>query len=241
MGSHPGPDRPGAAGRPDGRPSRHTAGVFDRPRGQALEYLQYLPAATSPDGRLPLILFLHGAGERGRDLEVLKRHGIPLLIESRPDFPFAVVSPQCPPARYWTDLVPACVALLAQLTAALPVDPDRVYVTGMSMGGYGTWHLAAAIPERLAAVAPVCGGGLRSRGFPERVCELGRLPVWAFHGAQDTIVPPAESVVLVETLRRCGGDARLTVYPDLAHDAWTRTYEDPELYRWLLSHRRLRA
>jgi predicted peptidase len=120
--------------------------------------------------------------------------------------------------------------LLSQVVATLPVDPDRVYLTGISMGGYGTWHLGARYPERFAAVAPICGYGLVSQGFPGRVCNLRDVPVWAFHGKQDEIVPPAECQELVDTLRACGGTVRFTVYPDADHDSWTRTYANPELY-----------
>jgi predicted peptidase len=106
------------------------------------------------------------------------------------------------------------------------------------MGGYGTWQLACDNPDRFAAVAPICGYGLASKGFPDRVCALKDVPVWAFHGARDDVVPVADSIVLVDRLRACGGDVRFTVYPDLAHNSWTRTYANPELYTWLLGHSR---
>ena len=104
------------------------------------------------------------------------------------------------------------------------------------MGGYGTWHLAAAQPDRFAAIAPICGGGLWYEGFPEKVCVLEKVPVWAFHGAKDPSVPLEESAKMVRALEACGGNVRFTVYPDATHDSWTETYDNPELYEWFLSH-----
>ena len=205
-----------------------------------LDYLLHLPRPdpTNPEQTWPLILFLHGAGERGSDLNLVRKHGIPKIAESDRDFPFIAVSPQCPADSVWDDHVDAVLALLDEVSAAYPVDADRVYLTGMSLGGYGAWNLAALHPDRFAAIAPICGGAIAMRGFPARVRSLRKVPVWAFHGALDPVVPVNESRSLVEALQACGGNARLTVYPDVAHDSWTRTYENPELYRWFLSHRR---
>jgi predicted peptidase len=206
----------------------------------SLNFLLHLPRTSpaNPDQTWPLILFLHGAGERGSDLNLVRKHGIPKIAESDADFPFVAISPQCPADSLWDDQVDALLALLDEVSAAFPVDADRVYLTGMSLGGYGAWNLAALHPDRFAALAPVCGGAIPMRGFPARVRVLRHVPVWAFHGALDPVVPVSESRSLVEALQACVGDARLTVYPDLAHDSWTRTYENPELYRWFLSHRR---
>jgi predicted peptidase len=152
-----------------------------------LDYLLHLPG-PSREGRgrtWPLILFLHGAGERGSDLNLVRKHGIPKIAESARDLPFVTVSPQCPTDSVWDDQVDALLALLDEVSAAHPVDPDRVYLTGMSLGGYGTWNLAALHPDRFAAIAPICGGAISMRGFPDRVCSLRQVPVWAFHGALD--------------------------------------------------------
>jgi predicted peptidase len=209
-------------------------------RRGALPYLLFLPKGygRDPAAKWPLILFLHGAGERGDDLALLLQHGIPKIVETREDFPFITVSPQCPEGSFWYLLLSVLDGLLTQVASDLAVDPDRTYLTGLSMGGYGVWHLAARYPKRFAAIAPICGGGLESHGFPAKVCALKRVPVWAFHGADDTVVPLAESTRLVETLRACGGSVDFTVYPDTPHDAWTRTYEDPALFEWFLRHRR---
>lgn len=208
-----------------------------------LPYLLHLPADYDPEAekRWPLILFLHGAGERGEDLERIKVHGIPRVAEARPDFPFVAVSPQCPENRWWSDFLLPLMLLLDEVVGSCAVDPDRVYLTGLSMGGYGTWHLATEYPDRFAAIAPICGGGHWAYGFPERVCALKEVPVWAFHGAQDDTVPLSESEALVRELKRCGGDVRLTAYPRVKHDSWTRTYDNPELYAWFLSHTRGRC
>ncbi len=205
-------------------------------RHVSYRYLLYLPKTYSADSgrRWPLLLFLHGSGERGDDLEKVKVHGLPGRLDALADFPFVVVSPQCPDGERWQ--VDALAALLDEVARRLRVDPDRVYVTGLSMGGRGTWDLAMSYPERFAAIAPVCGGAL-----PDRACRLKDVPVRAFHGAADTVVPLAESETVVEAVQRCGGTAELVVYPGVGHDSWTATYADPSLLEWLLSHRRHRT
>jgi predicted peptidase len=207
-----------------------------------LSYLLYRPRqyAAEADRRWPLIFFLHGAGERGSDIELLKSHGMPRLVEQYPDFPFVVVSPQCPDRSWWQMHVVTAELLLNQIVATLAVDADRVYLTGLSMGGFGAWYMGARHPERFAAVAPICGYGLASCGFPQRVCNLRDVPVWTFHGAQDNIVPLEDTQKLVDNLRACGGNVRFTIYPDATHDSWTRTYSNPELYEWFLRHTRRR-
>ena len=204
-----------------------------------LSYLLHLPTGYGEkEQRWPLILFLHGMGERGDQLALVKRHGIPKIAEEWSDFPFVAVSPQCPADSTWALQHDALLALLDDILARYAVDPGRVYLTGLSMGGYGTWELASAHPERFAAIAPICGGGTPFLGFPARVCTLKDVPVWAFHGAKDTVVPLGESEKMVAALRACGGNVRFTVYPEAGHDAWTETYANPELYAWFLSHHR---
>lgn len=204
----------------------------------SLDYLLHLPPTYSRRQRFPLILFLHGSGERGSDVHQVKRHGIPRVVERWPDFPFIVISPQCPEHSTWTMQADALLLLLDDTMKRYAVDPSRVYLTGLSMGGYGTWYLGSEHPERFAAIAPVCGGFNGLLGYPDRVCQLRYTPVWAFHGAKDKIVPPSESRILVRHLRRCGGNVRLTIYPDAGHDCWTRTYDNPKLYDWLSKQHR---
>jgi predicted peptidase len=204
-----------------------------------LAYLVHVPPGPPPDEApgWPVLLYLHGAGERGSDPEALKRQGLPRLVERHADFPFVTVAPQCAAGSAWYRYPRTLLALLDDVLARLPVDPARVYLTGNSMGGYGTWGLAGRHPERFAAIAPVCGGGLRTDGFPARAHALRRMPVWAFHGALDEVVPPGESQRLVDALRAEGAEVRFTLYPDLGHDSWSRAYGDPALYAWLLAHR----
>jgi len=207
-----------------------------------LRYLLFLPPGYGAERarRWPLILFLHGKGERGDDLELLKRHGLPRVLEQRPDLPCIVASPQCPANSDWSELMDGLCRLLDELTARYAVDPDRCYLTGLSMGGRAAWQLAATCPQRFAAVVPICGNVSRVPGLLERLCALRDTPVWVFHGARDPIVPLAESEQAVRALRACGGNVRLTVYPEGEHDAWTEAYASPDLYAWLLAQRRHR-
>ena len=199
---------------------------------ETYDHLVYLPDDYHADRTpRPLMLFLHGAGERGDSLDLVKVHGPPKLIEAGRGFPFIVVAPQQPAGSWWD--AARLSRLLDEIEASYRVDPERIYVTGLSMGGYGTWALAIAEPERFAAIAPICGWG-----EPEQVCAIREVPVWNFHGARDQVVPIARSEALVEALEACGGDVRFTVYPEAGHDAWTETYDDPQLYDWLLAHRR---
>jgi predicted peptidase len=160
---------------------------------------------------------------------MVKKHGPPKLVEKK-NFPFILISPQAP-RRGWNP--EAVNGLIDDVMANYRVDPDRVYLTGLSMGGYGTWALAAAHPEKFAAAVPICGGGDQSAAT-----KLKNLPLWVFHGAKDPIVRLAESKTMVEAVEEAGGHVNFTIYPDAAHDSWTQTYDDPKLYKWLLSQRR---
>ena len=211
-------------------------------RAVALDYLLFLPKdhTAQPEKRWPLILFLHGAGERGSDVWRVAVHGPPKIVRDKPDFPFIVVSPQCPAGRRWAD--DEVLALLDDVLERYPVDRQRVYLTGLSMGGYGTWSLGMSHPARFAAIVPICGGGDPLKALlpdPQNVQALRSLPVWAFHGAKDPVVKLAESERMVDALRKFGcKEVELTVYPEAQHDSWTATYANPKLYDWLLSHRR---
>jgi predicted peptidase len=204
-----------------------------------LNYLLYVPERLqgSRDEKCPTILFLHGLGESGDDPSAVLRQGLPPYVAEHPDFPFIVIAPQCPWNTWWPELADWLDQLLLHCGATLPVDAQRLYLTGLSMGGYGSWYLGALWPERFAAIAPICGGGIVFHGFPKRVERLKHTPVWAFHGALDDRVPLGESQSLVDALRECGGNVKLTVYPQAEHDSWTETYSNAELYSWFLSHR----
>ncbi|KAF0180375.1 MAG: phospholipase/carboxylesterase [Limisphaerales bacterium] len=228
-----------------------------------LGYLLYLPPGYDAKAakQWPLVLFLHGSGERGTNLAQVAVHGPPKLVKKNPPVPkkesdearkdretatrllaekFIVVSPQCPDDQCWDS--DALLGLLDRVQAGHKVDKSRVYLTGLSMGGYGSWALLAKAPERFAAVAPICGGGstidflLPARG---KTAALKATPVWAFHGAKDSVVLLAESERLMALLKKLGvKDVQLTVYPEANHDSWTATYNNPKLYEWFLSHER---
>ncbi len=197
-------------------------------------HLLFLPRDydKDPKRKWPLVLFLHGAGERGDDLEMVKGHGPPKLAAGGRDFPFVLVAPQCP-AGGWGWVPAELAALLDAIEKKYRVDPDRVYCTGLSMGGGGTWRVACEYPKRFAAIAPICGGG-----DPRDVERIKHVPTWAFHGAKDDTVPLKRMQDMVDALRKAGGKVALTVYPDVGHGSWTRTYDNEAFYRWLLSNQR---
>jgi len=214
-------------------PGQHPQ-VFEKTVTKTLkcQYLMFLPDSYGrKQQHWPMILFLHGAGERGSDLKKVKKHGPPKIVENKKDFPFIVVSPQCPANSWWPEETDVLINLLNDIIARYSVDTKRVYLTGLSMGGYGTWHLAYKYPERFAAIAPICGGG--KRFMADRLKDV---PVWAFHGAKDKVVPVKDSEEMVNAVKARGGNAKLTVYPDAGHDSWTVTYDNPELYDWFLKH-----
>ncbi|HRA89435.1 MAG TPA: alpha/beta hydrolase-fold protein [Planctomycetaceae bacterium] len=195
-------------------------------------YLLYLPKDYETKESWPLVLFLHGSGERGDDLELVKKHGPPKLISEGKQFPFIVVSPQCPKDATWEPL--KLTALLDEVVRNQKVDEDQICVTGLSMGGFGTWELAAYSPKRFAAISPICGGG-----EPRWAKRFAHLPTWAFHGAKDEGVPLKLSQEMIDAMTKNGGTPKLTIYPDAEHDSWTETYNNPEFYEWLLAQKRM--
>jgi predicted peptidase len=215
-------------------------------------FMLFAPKDYKADGKKwPLMLFLHGLGECSNDdLSRVKIHGPANLVDSRPDFPFVLVTPQAPPpadykegvkrtpeeiialaAKTWNPK--ELIQLVDHVMSQLNIDRDRVYVTGLSMGGFGTWRLAATYPDRFAAAVPICGGG-----EPEKMADaLSRVPIWAFHGAKDPVVKLTWSQEMVDAVKHAGGDVKLTVYPEGQHDSWKPTYNNQEVYDWLLAHR----
>jgi predicted peptidase len=223
--------------RAEVQPTGQQAHVLENEQGMDLDYLLYLPPTyADADDPWPLMLFLHGAGERGDDVRLVAKHGPPKLVaEGTTDLPFVIVSPQCPTNGWWAGApqLNALEALLDHVGKQYRIDEDRIYVTGLSMGGFGTWGLAAAWPERFAALAPICGGG-----DPATVERFAHVPTWVFHGARDRVVGLEASAKMVAAMRAAGADVQFTVYPEAGHDSWTETYANPRLYRWFLSHRR---
>lgn len=204
--------------------------------GEKFGYLLFLPKDYGKDERKwPVMLFLHGAGERGDDLKLVKVHGPPKIVEQRPDFPFIVVSPQCATNHWWPGDVQQhlLTELLDHVLMRFNADPQRVVVTGLSMGGFGSWTLTARHPNRFAAAVPICGGG-----DPDDAPKLKNLPFWVFHGAKDVGVPLKLSEDMVSAIQKVGGNAKLTVYPEAGHDSWTETYNNQAVYDWLLAQRR---
>ena len=207
---------------------------MSRPVQMEIDYLLYLPADYGKvEKDWPLMVFLHGAGERGSNLDKVKYHGPPKLAGGGKDLPFIIVSPQCPEGKWWPNYVEKIMALIDQTVEDYDVDESRVYLTGLSMGGYGTWAIASTYPERFAAIAPVCGGGM-----PFTAHNLKDVPIWAFHGAKDNVVKLSQSQEMVDAVNKFGGNAKITVYPDANHDSWTETYNNDQLYEWMLGHQK---
>jgi predicted peptidase len=222
--------------------------------GQPVEFKYRLlrPAAVAAGQKLPLVIFLHGAGERGSDNRRQLAY-LPTWLaeeENRRRHPCFVLAPQCRTDHRWVEVdwsdktsVPqkpamtvdmaAAVAALDAVMQAEPVDPARVYLTGLSMGGYGSWDLAARMPERVAAVIPICGGGDEATAT-----KLKPLPIWCFHGDADKVVPVARSRTMVEAVRAAGGRVQYTEYAGVGHDSWTPAYRDAATLAWLFDQRR---
>lgn len=203
-----------------------------------INFLLYLPSeyGQDPQRQWPLILFLHGAGERGYNPLDITRYSIPAFLTTRTDFPFIVLSPQSLPDNWWSNQVDVLDALLDQIQTVYAVDPKRIYLTGQSMGGFGTWALALKHPTRFAAIVPVASGyDLTADVVPPNLCDLKSVPIWVFHGALDESVLPDQVMAMVQALQNCSGNVRFTLYPDADHlESSNRAYADPELYDWLL-------
>jgi predicted peptidase len=189
-------------------------------------------AANASRRKFPLILYLHGSGDCGKGLDHLANRALPKIARDRADFPFVLVAPQMANYDDWWS-VESLDALLDHILATEAIDPDRVYLTGISLGGYGVWDWACHRPQAFAAIAPIAG-----EGNDDWADQLRDVPVWAFHGAKDKAVNPAEEERMVNAVIKAGGDAKLTIYPDLGHNAWDRAYSDPALFQWFRSHRR---
>lgn len=210
---------------------------------QTLPYRLLKPRKLGPDKKYPLIIFFHGAGERGTDNEIHIKHIKETFLDpgNRENFPAFVIAPQCPENTVWAShdregkmkpgpspLMEMAISLIDKIQKEFPIDISRVYVTGVSMGGYGTWDLIARFPNRFAAAVPVCGGG-----DPETATLIQHIPIWAFHGSRDTVVPPKNSRKMIRAIQTAGGAPGYTEYPDVGHDSWVHAYRDPYLLPWL--------
>jgi predicted peptidase len=201
-----------------------------------LNYLLYLPKDYGKaDKKWPLMLFLHGAGERGDNVEKVKAHGPAKLAAEGKDIDFIIVSPQCPQENWWPNLTDDLMLLVEDISQKYQVDSKRLYITGLSMGGFGTWSMIVKYPDTFAAAAPICGGG----DTVLAKFRLGKMPIWAFHGAKDNVVPLSKSEEMVNAVKAAGNEEiQFTVYPEAGHDSWTQAYNNPELYKWFLSHKK---
>jgi poly(3-hydroxybutyrate) depolymerase len=253
----PGPARASApaAGKHHRQEPPQETGFLNRRvevNGVSYKFQVYLPEDyRRDDGKLwPVILFLHGRGERGSEGMWQTQIGLPEEVRDHPErWPFVIVMPQCSIPGHWTDpaMITVAVAALDQMTEEFHGDPDRTYLTGLSLGGYGVWELARLYPHRWAAIAIAAGGIFwsyapdRWRQAPTLTAEyaqaVGRTPIWLFHGSDDPVVPTRESELMFDAVKAAGGHIRLWIYQGVSHDCWARAYNEPELPRWLLSHR----
>lgn len=230
----------------------HDTGFLNRSltlQGVVHKYQVYVPEGWNDHQKWPVILFLHGSGERGNDGMDQTQIGLPASIRSHPDrWPFVVVMPQVPFQHHrWTDpdMMRMAMAALDAGVKEFHGDPQRLYLTGLSLGGYGTWEIAKNWPHTFAAIVPVCGGVFWSYAperwhnmqLPEQYAKaIGRTPVWMFHGTDDRVVIPKQAILMYEALKANGGNVRLWEYTSVRHNAWDKAYANPELPRWLLSH-----
>jgi predicted peptidase len=207
---------------------------LEKKYSQKINYLLYKPEDYNKDSlrKWPLILFLHGGGERGTNLNKVKTTGPLRFISTGKKLPFIILSPQIRSEQYWDPKT--VIGLLNEIIGTMKVDTDRIYLTGLSIGGLGTWETAVKYPEKFAAIAPVSGWG-----DPKQLLKIRHLPVWIFHGAKDPVVPVIASIVMADTLKKYE-DVKLTVYPNGQHGNWTETYNNEELYDWFLIHKRYR-
>ncbi len=223
--------------------------------GAKLPYRLMKPEGWAGDGttKFPLVIFLHGIGERGTDNAKQLRNGVEVFAqeETRKKHPCFFVAPQCPPDQLWVNLSPygtrnnlkqadqptqptaMVLDLIDNLCREFSIDQRRIYLTGLSQGGYGTWDLICRQPNLFAAAIPVCGGG-----DPSQARKLVSLPIWAFHGGADSVVPPERSRDMIDAITKAGGRPKYTEYPNVGHDSWTATYRNPEVLDWLFSQRR---
>jgi predicted peptidase len=219
-------------------------------KGDTLPYRLLKPVSPESKEQFPLIIFLHGAGERGSDNEVHIKHISEFVTDpkNRGKYPCFVLAPQCPKNQMWADFkgsganvslsenptrpTQLLIELIDQIMKEFPIDESRIYITGLSMGGYGTWDLIARFPDKFAAAVPICGGGA-----PETVARIKHIPIWAFHGALDRIVMPQESRKMIAALQKAGATPGYTEYPDIEHNSWVHAYKEPHLVHWLFKQK----
>jgi predicted peptidase len=205
---------------------------------EEIKYLLYLPKDYEQREHWPLIVFFHGWGAYGGNLDLLIRQGgLPAFLVDDGDFEFIVLSPQLPSGR-WGKYIDPVDELLDHLSTTFSIDPNRLYLTGVSIGGIGVWQYALRYPDRFAAIAPIAGeySSYRTSGIDD-LCALLDIPIWVFHGDADTVISPDLDIAVVPELEACGADVKFTLYPGANHpDTWALAYGDPALYEWFLEH-----
>jgi predicted peptidase len=227
-----------------------TAQEWKAPDGTVIRYRWSAPEAPEAGKTYPLVVFLHGAGERGDDNKAQLRHGVSAILSGAKaiDEPCFLIAPQCPSDSWWAPidrgsmrlssaekpnaLLDALIARIDLLAKEHPIDTTRLYLTGLSMGGFASWDLLGRAPGKFAAVVPICGGG-----DPTLVAKYKSTPIWVFHGEKDDVVPLRTSTEMVEALKKAGGEPKFTWYPEAGHDSWTAAYQDPKLIRWIFDQK----
>lgn len=202
---------------------------------ETMEYLVNYPAGYEEGKKYPVVLFLHGAGTRGEDINILAGNLFMKMTQRYEEFSFITVAPHCKSGT-WFDYFETLKRFVRFVAAAPFTDAERLYLVGNSMGGYGTWQLAMSMPAYFAAIIPICGGGMAWNAG-----QLVNVPVWAFHGEIDNVVCVDESKRMVEAINKKGGNAKITLYPDTKHDSWTATYNNREVFEWLFAQRNRNA
>jgi predicted peptidase len=213
----------------------------------SMPYRLLKPVNPLSKENFPLVIFLHGAGERGRDNEIHIKHIMDLFLDPKYRAKYAcyVLAPQCPKGKYWADynkdgslsekpsrLTEMVVELIEKVSKEFAIDKSRIYITGVSMGGYGTWDLLARYPNKFAAAIPICGGG-----DEKTASKIKNIPIWAFHGAKDDIVKPHQSRSMIKAIQTEGGLPGYTEYPDVEHNSWVQAYQEPHLLPWLFEQK----
>jgi predicted peptidase len=225
--------------------------IYTGADGKTLPYRLLKPLNYDPKEKYPLVVFLHGAGERGDDNDKQLLHGVPefLTAENRKDYPCFLIAPQCPEGKKWVDVdwsaesevqpkepsesMRLTLGLIDQMQKDYPIDAKRIYVTGLSMGGYGTWDVIARKPDLFAAAVPICGGGDETTAS-----KIAKIPIWAFHGAKDPAVNVSRTRRMIAALKKAGGEPKYTEYPDEGHASWVPAYKDAAMMKWLFAQKK---
>jgi predicted peptidase len=225
--------------------------TFKATDGTEVLYRFAAPEKTEEGKQYPLVLFLHGSGSRGTDNKGQLRNGVSEILDTAEQLgePVYLIAPQCPPGRRWSEptddwiglkdaggknpLLDAIVALMADTADKHPIDRKRIYITGLSMGGFGTWDMLVRSPQTWAAAIPICGGG-----DPITAPRFKHVPIMIFHGTADEVVPPKSSEQMSDALIEANGKVELCLYHEVGHDSWTQTYKDPEVIKWLFAQRK---